>query len=525
MNAILGPLAELSPEETQIEIDRALCRRSLAEFARRAWHVLEPPTQPVIWEWPHDAICEHLEAVSRGEITRLLMNVPPGSMKSLLTNVFWPAWEWGPCNMPFLRIIGVSHKLDLATRDAVKMNRLIKSDWYQARWGDRFQIVKDTEIKFETNHFGFRAAMPVTSVTGERGDRLNFDDPHSVDSAESDAERKSVVRTFQESLSSRLNNPDRSAIVVIMQRLHQEDVSGAILADTKSEYVHLCLPMEFEPTRRCTTRIGFCDPRTEDGELLMPRRFTAKAVTDLKRELHSAFAVAGQLQQRPEPRGGGILKRTSWMTWDADAAEALGVKAGRFPKFDFIVASADTAFTEKQENDPSALTIWGVFRDARAMPQCMLIYSWSEHKEFNDLVTKFEELCIKYRVDELWIEAKASGISVAQEIRRRMAGRDFRWSTILLNPGNLDKVARAYAVQGMLDDGMIWAPATRWADVAINQCAVFPKGSHDDIVDTVTQALNRLRMLNFLRHAKEEEQDIQDLKKHATQKIAPLYPA
>lgn len=523
MNAILGPLAALSPEETQIEIDRALCRRSLAEFVRRAWNVLEPPTQPLLWDWPLDAICAHLEAVTAGKLNRLLINVPPGLMKSLLTGVFWPAWEWGPLNQPYRRVIGAAHNMNLATRDAVKMRRLVTSDWYQARWGHQFTLVKEMETKFETEKTGFRAAFPATSITGERGDRLIFDDPHSVDGAKSDAERTNVTETFRESLQTRLNNPDTSAIVVIMQRLHQEDVSGVILADFP-EFEHLMLPMEFEPARRCRTRIGFQDPRTHEDELLFPARFSAETVKQLKKGL-GVYATAGQLQQRPEPRGGGILKRTSWMTWDADAAEALGVKAGRFPKFDFIVASADTAFTEKQENDPSALTIWGVFRDARAMPQCMLIYSWSEHKEFNDLVTKFEELCIKYRVDELWIEAKASGISVAQEIRRRMAGRDFRWSTILLNPGNLDKVARAYAVQGMLDDGMIWAPATRWADVAINQCAVFPKGSHDDIVDTVTQALNRLRMLNFLRHAKEEEQDIQDLKKHATQKIAPLYPA
>jgi len=522
VNAILGPLAALSPEDTLMEVEKEMCRRSLAEFVRRAWHEsgLEPVTQPLLWDWPLDAVCEHLEAVSRGKLSRLLINVPPGSLKSLLCNVFWPAWEWGPLGQPYQRVIGAAHNMTLATRDAIKMRRLITSDWFHARWP--ITLIKDTETKFETAQTGFRAAFPATSITGERGDRLIFDDPHSVDGAKSDTERGNVTQTFREALQTRLNNPDRSAIVVIMQRLHQDDVSGVILKDFP-EFTHLMLPMRFEPSRRCKTKIGFVDPRMEEGDLLFPSRFPAKTVAQLERGM-GVYAAAGQLQQRPEPRGGGILKRTSWSTWDEKAAEELGITSGRFPPFDFIAASIDTAYTEKEENDQSAITIWGVFRDKKARPQLMLVYAWAERVEFNDLVEKIEALAKKWRVDELWIESKAAGISVAQEIRRRMDNLDFRWVTHLIDPGRIDKQARAYAVQGILDSGDVWAPATRWADLVINQCAVFPKGSHDDLVDTVTQALRRFRAMNFLPTDREDEHEITEMKKHVKRE-RPLYDA
>lgn len=520
----LGPLADLTFDEAQIAIDRELCRRDLGEFVKRAWAVLEPPTQPLVWEWPHDAVAEHLMAVSNDKINRLLVNIPPGMLKSMLTNVFWPAWEWGPLNRPYLRTIGTAFKLGLAIRDSVKMNRLILSDWFQARWGHQFTLLKDTEEKFETDKSGFRAAFPSTSITGERGDRLIFDDPHSVDGAKSDAERTAVTESFRESMQTRLNNPDRSAIVVIMQRLHHEDVSGVILKDFR-EFTHLCLPMEFEPARRCVTSIGFVDPRTEDGELLSPGRFPAKVVRSLAKNL-GPYAAAGQLQQRPEPRGGGILKRDHWSTWDKDTAEALGVPAGRFPSFDFVLATVDTAYTEKEENDPCAMSIWGVWRDERSFPQIMLMYSWAERLQFNDLVERIERDCKRFRVDTLMIESKAAGISTAQEIERRQREKGTgRWNVRLYDPGRLDKIARAYSVQGILDSGMVWAPNTRWADEHIGECAVFPKGSHDDRVDTTTMALSHLRAMGFVRHEDEVESEIERMKTHTGQKFVPLYPS
>ena len=335
-----------------LAVERELCSRSLAQFARRAWPVLEPATD-LKWGWALDAICEHLEAVTHGHITRLLMNVPPGSMKSLLTGVIWPAWEWGPMGMQSMRYIGTAHKQDLAVRDSLKCRRLIQSEWYQRLWEVTLTGDQNAKTKFENSETGFREAMAFTSMTGARGDRIILDDPLSVDNAASDADLLSAETTFTESLPTRVNN-EQSAIVVIMQRLHQRDTSGIIL-DRQLGYTHLCIPMRFESDRRCITSIGWQDPRTKDGELMFPERFGEKQVSELERTLGS-YAAAGQLQQRPAPREGGMFKRawfreveaipagTEFMRgWDLASTEGagdytVGVKIGRTPEGRFVIA-------------------------------------------------------------------------------------------------------------------------------------------------------------------------------------------
>jgi hypothetical protein len=292
---------------------------TLSGFVREAWHVLEP-SNPYIHGWHVDAICEHLEAITDGQINRLLINVPPGTMKSLLSGVFWPAWEWGPKGRPATRIIGSSYSEDYAKRDNRRMRDLVTSEWYQALWPT--ELVRAGEMAFSNTATGFRQGIPFSRLTGGRGDRVIIDDPHSVDGAESEAERNSTVRTFRESVPTRLNDPARSAIVVIMQRLHEQDVSGTILS-LKLGYEHLMLPMEFEPERRCSTSIGFEDPRSYDGELLFPERFPREVVERDKVPM-GAYAVAGQFQQRPAPRSGGMFQRTDFEI--VDAVPALAVK-------------------------------------------------------------------------------------------------------------------------------------------------------------------------------------------------------
>lgn len=338
-----------------IEKSRRNCAKSFANFVKEAWHIVEP-TRELKWGWALDAVCEHLEHVHTGDILRLLMNVPPGSMKSLLTNVFFPAWEWGPKNRPDLRYLGTAHKVDLARRDNVKCRRLIKSPWYQERWKVKLLGDQDAKDKFENESTGFRECMAFTSLTGSRGDRVSLDDPHSVNSANSIAELDDAEFTFKEALPSRVND-DLSAIIVIMQRLHARDVSGIIL-DLGLPYVHLCLPMEFEASRRCSTSIGFRDPRLFEGQLLFPERFSKKTVDELKLSLGSV-GTAGQLQQRPSPREGNLFKR-EWFTfvssvpaasascrgWDLAATAnpnspyTAGVLVARTPEKRFVICNA-----------------------------------------------------------------------------------------------------------------------------------------------------------------------------------------
>src|SRR5262249_24705014 len=270
----------------------------------------EPETR-LVEGWLLDAIAEHLEAVTLGKITRLLINVPPGSMKSLMTQVFWPAWEWRPMGLAHKRYVSFSYSSGLTERDNLKFKKLIVSDKYKQLWGDKFRIEKEGEIKVTNDKTGSKFASSVKGIgTGERGDRVVIDDPHDVHKSESDVVRTDAVRWFREAITDRLNNLDDSAIVIIMQRVHQLDISGFIL-EQGWPYTHLMVAMEYEIGRQPYNALGWTDPRTEDGELAWPERFSPEAVASIEREKGS-WAYAGQYQQRPSPRGGGIIKMEHW---------------------------------------------------------------------------------------------------------------------------------------------------------------------------------------------------------------------
>lgn len=283
----------------------------LLNFIRYYWSVIEPARQ-LVEGWPIEAMCEHLDAVTRGVITKLLINVPPGFMKSLLVDVFWPAWEWGPLGMPHLKYVAFSYSPDLTERDNEKFAILVQSARYRELWGERFALNATGKRRVTNSRMGFKFATSIRGVgTGERGDRVVLDDPHNVKEIESDVTRQETVRWFRESMSNRLNDMTQSAIVIIMQRLHEEDVSGEILA-REFAYCHLMVPMEFDPTRYPAdyegNEIGWIDPRAlddegnllpfaeldaRDGELAWPERFPASVVEQMKYEL-GPIGYAGQ---------------------------------------------------------------------------------------------------------------------------------------------------------------------------------------------------------------------------------------
>lgn len=506
--------------------DRAkqACPGGLIEFVRYFWHVLEPNT-PLIDGKALEAICLHLEAVTFGKINRLLINVPPGFMKSLLTDVFWPAWEWGPMNMAHQRYVTFSYAASLTLRDNGRFRDLLLSRDFQDLWGFRFKLRKIGEEKVANDKSGWKLASSIGGVaTGERGGRIVLDDPHSVKESESDRVRGETVRWFKEAMSNRLNNMEQDAIIIIMQRVHESDVSGAVIAGDMG-YEHLCIPMEYEPGRHCETCIGWSDWRSQDGELAWPERFPGRVVASMKRDLGS-YAYAGQYQQRPEPRGGGIFKRDWWRIWDDAAAEQHGVAAGRYPACAYVLAVLDTAYTEKEENDPAALTVWGVWHDQSGAPQVMLMHAWEEWLEFNPLVEKAAKSCSEFGVDRLLIEAKASGLSVAQELRRRHAHQN--WAVETIDPGKGDKVARAYAVTPHFEDGMIWVPGyddgtlRRWADKVVDQMSAFPKAAHDDLCDTASMSIKYLRDTGLLLRQDEHARDTHERLLHRGRE-EPLY--
>jgi len=522
----------------------------LIAFVRYFWHILEPET-PFVDGWVLHAMCEHLEAVTFGEINRLLINVPPGAMKSLLTDVFWPAWEWA-IGKSHLRYVTFSYSASLTERDNRRFGDLVSSHEYQSLYGDVVKLTNCGAKLVSNAKKGWKLASSVGGVgTGERGDRVILDDAHNVKEAESDQVRNETTRWFRESMSNRLNDLKKGAIIVIMQRVHEDDISGVILS-LGLDYVHLCIPMEYD-WKYCTdddgnpraTPIGWTDPRYVplqpdqcDGVLAWEERFPPEVIEQTKKAI-GPYAWAGQYQQAPAPRGGGIFQRSWWQLWEPPD--------GHFPECEYICASLDAAYTEKEENDPSGLTIWGTFFNKEKQRRIILIHAWRKHLAFSadrkilqpqkgelavwgrlpkdpaqsraayrwrqrtqehwGLMEWVQHSCVMFKVNRLLIEAKASGISAAQEMANRFGQQPFAVQACQVVG---DKYARALAVQPTFSQLMVYAPARDWAETVIDEMAVFPKGKYKDLTDSSTQAVKHLRDIGLAQtddeaHAVEQE--------------------
>lgn len=541
----LEKLLKANPAMYRAAMEQVAAEKSLYKFTEMMWEFVEP-SNPFIGNWHLEAIADHLEAVTNGEILRLLINIPPGTMKSLMTDVFWPAWEW--IHKPHTRYVCTSYSSALTERDNGRFSAVIQSDLYRAMWGDRFAVKRDSMTKVENNKTGWKIATSTEGMgTGERGDRVIVDDPHNVKDGESDAVRKSTLQYFNEVLPTRVTNPISSAMIVIMQRVHEEDVSGNILSRDLG-YTHLMLPMEFESARKCYTflpadpdTIFFEDPRTEEGELLFPDRMPDWVVERDKKAI-GPYATAGQFQQSPVPRGGGIIKREYWKLWPEEGEDFLISNPKlEFPVMDYVIASTDTAYSAKTEADYNALAILGLWR-RQGVPKIMLMHCWKKRLDFRGETiprlpdeteaeyrvrrkkawgmlewTSYE--CQRFGVDKLLIEGKATGLTLAQEIRKVYA--DSKWATQTINPKG-DKVARVYSVQHIFAEGMVYAPERQWADDAITEMQYFPKGAHDDLTDAIVQGIRFLRDAGWALRRDEVKAESNARSKYKI-KQAPLY--
>lgn len=466
-------LLDISPSEW-LDIEREACRRSLATFVQEAWRVLEPG-QEYKHGWHIDCVCAHLEAVTRGELNRLLVNIPPGTMKSLLVSVFWPAWEWGPVGMPFLRYVAASHSETFAIRDTVAMRKLIQSKWYQDRWPIRLSSDQNEKKKFENLDRGFRQAMAMESLTGTRGHRVIIDDPHNVEGSLSDSERTRTVRIFRETVTTRVIDPATSAIVVVMQRLHEGDVSGFILSDDYG-YRHLCLPMRFDPARACRSPI-YPDPRTEDGELLFPARFPADVLAR-DEKLLGQYAVAAQMQQKPGPRGGGEI-RGEWFP-----------RYRVLPKLRTVEIFADTAQKTKERNDYSVFEVWGHGEDGRIYLLDLIRDKWEApelRRRAADFWSKHQD---ENNARKLLVEDKSSGTGLIQDLTRE----PYRIPVEGI-PRSVDKLSRVRDAAPQIEAGNVVLPFDApWVSDFIAECEAFTPDDthkHDDQIDPMCDAINR----------------------------------
>ena len=471
-----------NPAAAEQELDRLDAEESLIAYMRQVWPVLEP-SRPMVEGWALGAICEHLQAVTDGQIKRLLINVPPGMTKSMTTDVFWPSWEWGPKNLPYMRYVCISYSDALTIRDNRRCRAVILSPTYQAKWGSRFGLLageQNAKIRFDNDHTGWKIATSIGgSVSGERGDRVIIDDPHKVNEAESDTIREEVLRTFTEVVTSRVND-DQSVIVVIMQRIHERDTSGLILAHELG-YDHLCLPMEHEvdhphPSR---TALNFVDPRTEDGELLAPGRFSQEFLDGtLKPSLRAwggTYAEAGQLQQRPAPRGGGTFKKSDFQIRDQGPEKVVARCRG----WDF--AGSETKGSKYTAGVKMAIDAAGRI--------------WIEDMERLQATPGKVEMTLKRTTER---DGKSVTVDIPQDPGQAGKSQVLTFVRLLHGfvvrsspeSGSKEIRARPLAAQGEL--GNLFCIRAPWNDALINEAVGFPTGRYTDQIDAASRAYARL---------------------------------
>ena len=425
-------------------------------------------------------------------------------MKSISVAVALPAWTWTV--QPQKRFLFASYAASLSVRDSVKCRRLIDSKWYKEHFGEVFKLTGDQNQKqrFENNQTGYRIATSVDgALTGEGGDIIIIDDPHNVREAESSAVRESVLDWWDQAMQTRLNDPKTGAFVIIMQRVHENDLTGHILRNEYNDWDHLCLPARYELGHPSPTKssLNFTDPRTKENQLLWPERIDDKTLDSLEKSLGS-YASAGQLQQRPMPKGGGILKAEWWVPWEKED----------LPDIEYIIQSWDTAFSTKEKTSYSARTTWGVFR-RHGQVNAIVLDMWYDRVTYPELRAIAQEAYYEYEPDAVLIEKKASGQSLLQDLR--MAG-----IPVIPYSPDRDKEARAHAASALLEDGRIFFPYDKkWSKNLIDICAAFPAGDNDDIVDTCTQAWLRLRKGWFVTHSADYDEDDGEL----TKKMMTLY--
>lgn len=475
------------------ELDRQIVAKGgLYEFVRLAWHLVEPGVE-FSDNWHIPLICAHLEAVSRGEITRLLINIPPGCMKSLLVCVFWPAWDWAVKN-PGRRFMGASYDALLTRRDAQRTRELVTSKWFRKRWGDLAD--KDKLAKLEqrpvwvleaspdrantaTLYWTQRSGMRFATSFGGRatGWHCNFqivDDPTNPTEIQrgGDQARAALEQTWatwKGTFASRKADPKSFSRVIVMQRLHELDLAGQEIEASKAAdalpYVKVVLPMEFEPENACDTPWGK-DPRTEKGELLWPDRYDAKSVAQTKKDL-GPLQAAAQLQQRPNPESGSVFQR-AWLSLRWKVLPAGGE----------YIQSWDATFADTAGSDYVAGHVW-----YRVGARYYLVDRVHGRMDFPTFLQAIRDLTVKWpHARTKLVENKANGAAAEQTLRNEIPG------ILLVDPLG-GKWSRASAASAYYEAGNVFLPETPWVGDFVSSHVGFPTAAHDDDVDAGGQAI------------------------------------
>jgi predicted phage terminase large subunit-like protein len=447
---------------------RLLLENDFGGFIRQAWHVLEPAT-PFVDNWHIDLICEYLTLVRRREVRRWICNLPPRHMKSMLATIMFPCWVW--TTEPHARFICSSYADSLSIKHSLDRRTLVSSPWYQSLWGDRVSLAADANLKSEFVNDA-RGHMIATStggsITGKGADYIVCDDAHNPLGALSDAERLTALRHFDITLSTRLDQPKQGAIIVIMQRLHEEDLTGHLIEGQGWDQLILPAESETEETRKfpISGRVHVRQP----GELLWAERFP-QDVLDLAKLRLGSYSFAGQYQQRPSPAEGGQLKRAWWRRYDVIP-----------PKFEQMIQSWDLTFKDSKNADFVVGQVWG-----RIGANKYLVDQVRRRMTFTETVSAMRALSSKWpEATAKLVEDTANGPAIINVLKNELSG------VIAITPKG-SKEARAQAAAPEAEAGNFWIPRGEMGDLFIEEAAQFPMGSHDDQIDAWSQAANRFR--------------------------------
>lgn len=442
-----------------------LLREDLASFIGKTLATTDPGAhyKP---NWHIELIAEYLAAASRGEVRRLIINMPPRALKSVCVSVAWPAWLLG--HDPRRRIMAASYASGLSVKHSLDCRLVVQSSWYRRLFTET-QLVRDQneKHKFMTDQRGFRFATSVGgTITGEGGNFLILDDPQSPRQAMNRHGREMVNSWFEHTFASRLDDKDKGVIVLVMQRLHQDDLSGYLL--DKGGWEHLCLPMVAD--RPTLHDFGAVHKSRAAGELLHEEREGQAAVTRAKHELGS-FAYAAQYQQQPLAEEGGML-RPWWLLRYAQPPAAMRV-----------VQSWDTAIKAGIQHDASACLTFG-----ESEGKSYLLHVSTERLEYPDLKRAFFALAERFRPSAILLEDKASGQQLLQDVRREAQ------LPVIARKPRQDKLTRFAGVSAMIEAGRLVLPEqAAWLTDFEQELLAFPATTHDDQVDALTQYLEWLR--------------------------------
>ena len=452
---------------TRAEYETML-RRDLSTFVARCFYDLNPQTA-LAMNWHLEVIAAKLAAVWNGEIRRLIINLPPRSLKSLMSSIAFPAWCLG--HDPSAQILCVSYAQDLADKLARDCRSIMMSPWYQRIFPTRLAPHRQAVQEFLTTRQGYRLATSNGGVlTGRGADIILIDDPLKPEEALSDAQRQAANDWFSHTLYSRLNDKREGAIVIIMQRLHEDDLVGHVLEQEPWEVVRFPAIAEADEVHEIETIWG---PRTyirRQGEALHPEREPLDTLDRIRRTI-GEYNFAGQYQQSPAPLGGGLVKREWFTCYDEkDLPE----------RFDRIVQSWDTANKVTELSDFSVCTTWGI-----KGKNVYLLYVLRERLKYPDLKRAVREQQSLFNATVVLIEDKASGTQLIQELNV-----DGCRSVTSYNP-ECDKIMRLHAQTAMIENGFVYVPeGASWLAGYLHEMSVFPNGKHDDQVDSTAQFLD-----------------------------------